>query len=81
MAEVLVELAPTGDDERSLDAEYNPAIEPEKADAWLNMLKESEKAFETYNDTCDNIEKLYANLDQLRSLTRDRQFNLFWANV
>ena len=35
------ELAPSADDERSLDAEYNPAIEPEKADAWLNMLKES----------------------------------------
>ena len=30
---------------------------------------------------CDNIEKLYANLEILRNLTRDRQFNLFWANL
>ena len=75
------ELAPTSEDERSTDQEYNPAIEPEKATAWLNMLRESEKAFEEYNYACDNIEKLYANLEILRSLTRDRQFNLFWANL
>ena len=56
-------------------------MEPEKANAWLNMLCESEKAFEEYNYACDNIEKLYANLEILRNLTRDRQFNLFWANL
>jgi hypothetical protein len=81
MSEVVEELAPVGDDERSGDAEYNPAIEPDKAGAWLNMLEESEKAFEEYNETCDNIEKLYANLTTLRSTTRDKQFNLFWANL
>ena len=81
MSEVVEELAPVGDDERSGDAEYNPAIEPDKAAAWLNMLEESEKAFEEYNETCDNIEKLYANLTQLRSTVRDKQFNLFWANL
>ena len=75
------ELAPTAEDERAGDAEYNPAMEPEKAKAWLNMLLESEKAFEEYNYACDNIEKLYANLEILRNLTRDRQFNLFWANL
>ena len=75
------ELAPTSEDERAGDAEYNPAMEPEKAKAWLNMLLESEKAFEEYNFACDNIEKLYANLEILRNLTRDRQFNLFWANL
>ena len=75
------ELAPTAEDERAGDAEYNPAMEPEKAKAWINMLIESEKAFEEYNYACDNIEKLYANLEILRNLTRDRQFNLFWANL
>ena len=75
------ELPATGDDERSEDKQYNPAEEPEKAEAWLNLLRESEKALETWNETCDNIEKLYANLDQLRNQTRDRQFNLFWANL
>ena len=47
------------------DTEYNPAMEPEKAKAWLNLLQESEKAFEEWNDACDNIEKLYANLEHL----------------
>jgi hypothetical protein len=75
------ELAPTGEDERAGDAEYNPAMEPEKAKAWLNMLDESEKAFQEWNESCDNIERMYANLSFLRSTTRDRQFNLFWANL
>jgi len=81
MAEIAAELAPIDEDERSGDAEYNPAMEPEKATAWLNMLRESEKAFEEWNASCDNIEKAYANLEFLRSTTRDRQFNLFWANL
>ena len=81
MAEIVEELAPSGEDERSGDKEYNPAVEPDKAKAWLNLLQESEKAFEEWNDACDNIEKLYANLGTLRSMSRDRQFNLFWANL
>ena len=37
----------TGEDDlRSDDKEYNPAIEPKKAKAWLNLLHESEDAFE-----------------------------------
>ena len=43
------ELAPTAEDERAGDAEYNPAMEPEKAKAWINMLIESEKAFGEWN--------------------------------
>ena len=81
MAEIVEELAPTEQDERSGDREFNPALEPDKAKAWLNLLAESEKAFEEYNEACDNIERLYANLASLRSTTRDRQFNLFWANL
>jgi hypothetical protein len=75
------ELAPIEEDERSGDAEYNPAVDPEKAKAWLNLLQESEKAFEEWNEACDNIEKLYANLAILRNQVRDKQFNLFWANL
>ena len=81
MAEVLKEVAPSEQDERHEDAEYNPALEPKKANAWLNMLRESEDAFEEYNATCDNIERSYASLKQLRAIVRDKQFNLFWANL
>jgi hypothetical protein len=78
---VVEELAPNSEDERAGDTEYNPAMEPEKAKSWLNLLQESEKAFEEWNFSCDNIEKLYANLELLRSASRERQFNLFWANL
>jgi hypothetical protein len=81
MAGITEELAPSGDDERYEDREYNPAIEPEKAKAWLNLLRESEEAFEEYNTCCDHIEELYASLSKLRDPVRDKQFNLFWANL
>jgi hypothetical protein len=78
--------APVGDDLRHDDQEYNPAVEPNKAKAWLNLLLESEEAFERWHDHCDNIDKLYASLERLatNSVTgravRDRQFAMFWAN-
>ena len=52
---------PVEDDIRTDDHEYNPAIEPKKAKAWLNLLEESEDAFEDWNNHCDNIDKQYAS--------------------
>ena len=46
----------------------------------LNLLKESEEAFEKWNDHCDKIEKLYANLERLANMARDKEFQMFWAN-
>ena len=68
------------DDTRADGVEYNPQVEPTKAKAWLNMLTESEKAFERWNDHCDKIDKQYANLERLANMTRDKQFQMFWAN-
>ena len=73
--------APAGDDIRHDDLEFNPALEPKKATAWLNLLEESEDAFEDWNDHCDKIDKLYANLTRLASMTRDKEFAMFWANM
>jgi len=72
-------------DLRSEDAEYNPGVEPKSSKAWLNLLLESEDAFESWQDHCDKIDRLYANLEQLSSsqegrIARDRQFQMFWAN-
>ena len=72
---------PVGDDERHDDREFNPAVEPKKAKAWLNMLDESEDAFESWNAHCDNIDKQYANLERLSQMARDKEFQMFWANV
>lgn len=72
--------APIDEDIRTDDLEYNPAVEPKKAKAWLNLLSESEKAFEKWNDHCDNIDKQFANLERLSSMARDKEYQMFWAN-
>ena len=56
MAEAEEPKGAAADDIRHDDLEYNPKHEPEKAKAWLNLLSESEKAFEKWNDHCDKIE-------------------------
>lgn len=81
MAEIPDEVAPSNADERHEDREYNVAIEPDKAKAWLNLLRESEKAFEDWYDCCDNIERQYANLERLRNMSRDKEFAMCWANL
>jgi len=73
--------APSKEDERHDDLEYNPALEPTSSKAWLNLLKESEKAFEDWNMHCDNIDERYASLKRLAQNARDREFQMFWANV
>ena len=64
--------APVEEDIRNDDLEYNPqaveAIEPKSAKAWLNLLQESEDAFEQWNAHCDRIDKQYANLERLSSM-------------
>jgi hypothetical protein len=69
------------DDTRHDDLEYNPSLEPKSAKAWINLLEESEKAFEDWNMHCDNIDKRYANLGRLTTMARDREFQMFWANT
>jgi hypothetical protein len=72
---------PADDDVRHDDLEFDVRLEPDKADAWLNLLRESEKAFEDWNDHCDKIDKRYANIDRLSSASRDREFQMLWANI
>jgi hypothetical protein len=50
-------------------------------------LRESEDAFEDWNTTCDNLDRLYASLERLATsdgtggrVIRDRQYQMFWAN-
>src|SRR5215510_12346941 len=74
-------LKPVEDDLRHDDEEYNPAVEPKSAKAWLNLLEESEKAFEPWNAHCDKIDKQYADLARLANMTRDKEFQMFWANA
>src|SRR6185369_8071771 len=71
---------PADDDIRHDDLEFNPQLEPKKATAWLNLLLESETAFEPWNAHCDRLEKQFANLERLSNMARDKEFQMFWAN-
>jgi len=72
---------PVSADESVDDQDYNPTVEPKSAKAWLNLLQESEDAFEQWNDHCDRIDKIYANLERLANMTRDKEIQMFWANA
>jgi hypothetical protein len=75
---------PSSDDPdlRLDDIEYDPLANPPKsAKAWINLLEESKTAFEKYNDHCDKIEQRYASLMRLADMTRDKEFQMFWANM
>src|SRR5262245_36094347 len=68
------------DDIRHDDLEFNPELEPKKAKAWLNLLQEAEDAFEDWNDRCDNVDKQFASLQRLSQMSREKEFQMFWAN-
>jgi hypothetical protein len=62
--------------------ELDPSADPpESSRAWLALITHAEKEFRTYQDKCDNIDKAYASLEKLANATRDRQFQMFWANI
>jgi hypothetical protein len=67
--------------EAELPEDVNEEAAPKSAKVWLASIKDAEKAFKDWQDKCDNIDKLYANLKNLADVSRDREFQLFWANV
>jgi len=71
---------PIEEDLRHEDEDYNPAVEPRKSKAWLNLLEESEGAFEDWNNHCDKIDRHYASLSRLAGKRVDKEFQMFWAN-
>jgi hypothetical protein len=48
---------------------------------WLGLIAEGEKAFQLYHEKCDNIEKLYANLEQMAKTSSETEMKVFWANL
>lgn len=72
------ELASTSTPEDEQEIEVR---EPKNSKGWLDLIETARKAFDPWQLKCDNIDKLYANLEQLASVTREREFQIFWANV
>ena len=73
------------DDELPQDADpaERPASarKPRSAKPWLDLIDESEKVLQLWQDKCDGIDKQYADLERLANAARERQMQLFWANV
>lgn len=53
----------------------------EEAKPWQDLVIESERALQDWQDRCDKIDKIYADLGRRAATTNDRQFALFWANL
>jgi hypothetical protein len=54
-------------------------LEAGTAAPWLKLLDDAEE--KEYHDICDRIDDLYANLRKLSANRRDRQYQIFWANL
>jgi hypothetical protein len=54
---------------------------PSSSKGWLKMIADAEKALHSYQIKSDNIDKQFANLERLAATTRDREIQLFWANI
>jgi len=70
------------EDEEAGETEAEKRLETKSSKPWLTMITRAGKAgFDDYNDRCDNIDKRFASLERLASAARDREFQIFWANI
>ncbi|TPK16674.1 hypothetical protein FJ872_17890 [Mesorhizobium sp. B2-5-9] len=74
------------DNETEEDPDDYAPVDPDKKQkpsrGWLKLIEDQEKAgYADYQDRCTNIEKQYADISRMASITRDRQFQIFWANI
>jgi hypothetical protein len=51
------------------------------AKPWCEELKDAQKPFEKWQEKCDNIDSLYADLEKLSATNKDREMQMFWANL
>lgn len=68
----------------SPEDEFDPsqAKKLKKSAPWLKLLAEHDRAgYQYYHDRADNIDRQYANLERLANIARDREFQIFWANI
>jgi len=68
------------DNPSNIDSEdYSPVTGESRS--WLMQLEESERVYRDYQDICDGVERLYADLSRLASSVRDREYQIFFANI
>jgi len=70
---------------KETDVRDEPAEDPfsdlRAAQPWLNAIDDHKKAFARYNESCDRIDKLYADLEKATKTNGEREFQIFWANL
>lgn len=69
------------DDDLTADDELDPILQPKSAKAWWTLIVEAERVFSEYQSKCDTVDKYYANLERLANVAREREFQLFYANL
>lgn len=58
------------------------SLSPQESQPWIDLITHWRKGgFDQWGDHADHVDKLYANFEKLASDTRDRQFQIFWANI
>jgi len=62
----------------------NTAADPKQDRAskyWLDCITDAQRYFSYWQEKCDGVDKLYAELKKLSGNNLDREFQMFWANV
>lgn len=62
-------------------ADVDPFADMRASKPWLEAIADAEKAFQEYQDKCDNIDKLYSDLKTLSGSHAEREMQIFWANL
>lgn len=64
--------------------DYEPAGDAaaiRDARPWQECIADARKYFQVWQDKCDSIDKIYADLKRLADVSGDREFQMFWANL
>lgn len=64
--------------------DYEPAGDDaaiRDAHPWQECIADAKKYFQVWQDKCDSIDKIYADLKRLADVSGDREFQMFWANL
>lgn len=64
----------------SADTE-DPYANMRSSKPWLEDIKEAERCLQKWQEKCDNIDKQYADLEKFANDNRQREMQIFWANL
>lgn len=70
---------PLPEDDREVSAVKT--IETLESAPWLSLIEDGKRVFRHWQEKCDSIDKLYADLEFLSGGSVDREFQIFWANL